>query len=67
MHEIQLDKDNGAVLETGCVYVVPLLEKLDLQRRVSGMANPKSSTGRIDVFTRLITDRSEAFDRVEAG
>jgi dCTP deaminase len=65
MHEIDLTK--GAVLETGCVYIVPLLETADFSARVSGMANPKSSTGRIDVFTRLITDRAQSFDRVEAG
>ncbi len=63
MHEI--DITNGAVLETGCVYIVPLLEVADFSARVSGTANPKSSTGRIDVFTRLITDRAQAFDRVE--
>jgi dCTP deaminase len=63
MHEI--DITNGAVLETGCVYIVPLLEVADFSSRVSGTANPKSSTGRIDVFTRLITDRAQAFDRVE--
>src|SRR5215471_4223124 len=65
MHEIDLT--NGAVLETGCVYIVPLLESADFSSRVSGTANPKSSTGRIDVFTRLITDRAQAFDRVEPG
>jgi len=63
MHEIDLT--NGAVLETGCVYIVPLLEHADFSWRVSGIANPKSSTGRIDVFTRLITDRGQAFDRIE--
>ncbi|HEY2069046.1 MAG TPA: 2'-deoxycytidine 5'-triphosphate deaminase [Rhizomicrobium sp.] len=65
MHEIDLT--NGAVLETGCVYIVPLLEHADFSARVSGIANPKSSTGRIDVFTRLITDRAQSFDRIEAG
>ncbi|MBS0469712.1 MAG: 2'-deoxycytidine 5'-triphosphate deaminase [Proteobacteria bacterium] len=65
MHEIDLTK--GAVLETGCVYIVPLLESADFSRRISGTANPKSSTGRIDVFTRLITDRAQAFDRIETG
>jgi len=62
-----IDLTHGAVLETGCVYVVPLLESLNLPHRVSGVANPKSSTGRLDVFTRLITDRAQSFDRVEAG
>jgi dCTP deaminase len=65
MHEIDLT--HGAVLETGCVYVVPLLESMELGSRVSGIANPKSSTGRLDVFTRLIVDHAQAFDRVEAG
>lgn len=65
LHEI--DITHGAVLETGCVYVVPLLERTEFSFRVSGVANPKSSTGRLDVFTRLITDRAQAFDRVETG
>jgi len=65
MHEIDLTQ--GAVLETRCVYVVPLLESAELSSRVSGIANPKSSTGRLDVFTRLITDRGQAYDRIEAG
>lgn len=65
MHEVDLT--HGAVLETGCVYIVPLLERAALSARISGVANPKSSTGRVDVFTRLITDRAQAFDRVEAG
>ena len=63
-HEFSLDQ--GAVLEHGCVYVVKLQETLDLPPSISAVANPKSSTGRIDVFTRLISDRSEAFDWVEA-
>ena len=65
MHEIDLKV--GAVLETGCVYIVPLIERAEFSARVSGVANPKSSTGRIDVFTRLITDHANAFDRVESG
>ena len=63
IHEIDLR--NGAVLETGCVYLVPLMERLELSFRISGLANPKSSTGRLDVFTRLITDHAQAFDRVD--
>lgn len=63
MHEIDLT--SGAVLETGCVYIVPLIERVEFSWRVSGIANPKSSTGRIDVFTRLITDYAAAFDRIE--
>src|ERR1700704_5869172 len=65
IHEIDLK--GGAVLETGCVYLVPLLERLELSFRVSGVANPKSSTGRLDVFTRLIADHAQAFDRVGDG
>lgn len=65
MHEIDLTA--GAALETGCVYVVPLLERLALPGDVSGVANAKSSTGRLDLFTRLITDHGVEFDRVEAG
>jgi dCTP deaminase len=65
LHEIDLT--HGAVLETGCVYVAKLLESLELGFRVSGIANPKSSTGRLDVFTRLIVDHAQAFDRVESG
>jgi dCTP deaminase len=62
-----IDLTAGAVLERGCVYVVPLLESLALGETVAGLANPKSSTGRLDILTRLITDRSAAFDRVERG
>ena len=66
MHRIALT-DDGAVLETGCVYLVPLQESLKLPGDISARANPKSSTGRIDVFTRLVTDRGHAFDDVPAG
>ena len=65
MHEIDLT--DGAVLEAGSVYIVPLLEQANFSPRISGSANPKSSTGRIDVFTRLITDFAPSFDRVEPG
>jgi len=65
MHEIDLT--DGAVLEAGCVYIVPLLERAAFSPRISGTANPKSSTGRIDVFTRLITDQAASFDRVAPG
>ena len=62
MHEMDISK--GAVLERGCVYIVPLLEGLSLRKRTSAMGNPKSSTGRLDIFTRLITDYGSEFDRV---
>ncbi len=58
---------DGAVLEKGIVYVAPLLERLELLPSLSGTANPKSSTGRLDILTRLIADRSEAFDDVPLG
>ena len=57
----------GAVLETGCVYIVPLMERLRLPKNVAAAANPKSSTGRLDVFTRVITDRAREFDAVPEG
>lgn len=57
----------GAVLERGCVYVIPLLESLRLPDGVSAVANPKSSTGRLDIFTRLITNDTEIFDHVADG
>jgi len=64
-HEIDLTK--GAVLEAGCVYLVPLIEQLKLRSTIAGFANPKSSTGRLDVFTRLIADNQDSFDAVEEG
>jgi len=65
MHEIDLS--GGAVLETGCVYLVPLQESLELPKSLAASANPKSSTGRLDVFTRVIRDGATAFDNVSAG
>jgi dCTP deaminase len=65
LHEIALS--NGAVLETGCVYIVPLVESLALPPDISASANPKSSTGRLDVFTRVIADSMRGFDRIHAG
>jgi len=65
MHEIDLT--GGAVLETGCVYLVPLMERVALPSDVHGAANPKSSTGRVDVFTRLIADHATAFDYLPEG
>lgn len=65
LHTISLSQ--GAVLETGCVYIVPLLESLALPAEIEAAANPKSSTGRLDVFTRVIADGVAAFDQVPAG
>jgi dCTP deaminase len=60
-------RDEGAVLETNRPYLVPLKERLALPEGIRAKANPKSSTGRVDVFTRVITDHSFRFDEVAAG
>jgi dCTP deaminase len=65
LYEVNLSQP--AVLEKGCVYVVPLQESLNLPPNVAAKANPKSSTGRLDVFTRLITDYGSEFERVPPG
>lgn len=65
MHRIDLTA--GAVLETGCVYLVQVQEELALPQHLHGAANPKSSTGRVDVFTRLITDGAQSFDYIASG
>ena len=65
MHE--LDLTGGAVLERGCVYIAELQERLKLPKGVAGRANPKSSTGRVDVFVRLLTDYGPVFDDVAEG
>src|SRR5439155_19466156 len=63
----QLDLTRPTVMERGCVYIVPLQEEWNLPPQVAGKANPKSSIGRVDVFTRLITDYSNEFERVAPG
>jgi dCTP deaminase len=65
MHE--LDLSAGAVLERGCVYIAELQERLTLPGDVAARANPKSSTGRLDVFVRVLTDGQPAFDDIAAG
>src|SRR3984957_17398458 len=65
MHRIDLTA--GTVLERDCVYIVPLLEMTALPRRTTAAANPKSSTGRLDIFARVITDYGTEFDRVRDG
>ncbi|MGA0533031.1 2'-deoxycytidine 5'-triphosphate deaminase [Hansschlegelia sp. KR7-227] len=65
LHSIDLTP--GAVLETGCVYIAPLMERLALPDDVAAATNPKSSTGRLDVFTRVIADGVRSFDAVPAG
>ncbi|MDQ3305288.1 MAG: 2'-deoxycytidine 5'-triphosphate deaminase [Actinomycetota bacterium] len=64
--ELDLRRD-GAVLETNRPYLIPLIEELDLPADVRGRTNPKSSTGRLDVFTRVITDESYRFDEIVPG
>ena len=61
------DLGSGAVLETGCVYIVALEERLSLPADIAASANPKSSTGRLDIFTRLMTDFGREFDKIPAG
>ena len=63
----KLALDYGAILERGAVYLIPLMEELALGSAVRGKTNPKSSTGRLDVFTRVITDNCSRFEEVSAG
>jgi dCTP deaminase len=65
MHRIDLTQ--GAVLEKGCVYVIPLMERLALPAGIAAVANAKSSTGRLDLLTRTIVDGGTEFDRIPAG
>ncbi|MFT4013790.1 MAG: 2'-deoxycytidine 5'-triphosphate deaminase [Paracoccus sp. (in: a-proteobacteria)] len=63
----RMDLSQGAVLEKGCVYLVPLLERLALPQGLDAVANAKSSTGRLDLLTRLVTDEGTEFDRLPPG
>jgi dCTP deaminase len=63
----ELDLSRPAVMERGCVYIVPLMETMRLPEEIGGKANPKSTVGRLDVFTRLITDFGGEFERVRPG
>jgi len=63
----QVDLTEGVVFEPGCVYIAPLREELSLPKNVEARANPKSTTGRLDIFTRLITDYGTEFERVRPG
>ena len=65
--EVNLDNEQGAVLERNCVYIAEVEESLALSSSLSAAANPKSSTGRLDVFTRVITDRADRFDIIKEG
>ena len=63
----QIDLRDGATLERDRPYLVPLIEELRLPEEIRAKANPKSSTGRLDVFTRVLTDRNHRFDEIGAG
>jgi len=63
----RLSLAEGATLQRGSVYLVPLLESLALPPGMRGRSNPKSTTGRLDIFTRVITDRTPRFDEIAAG
>ncbi|MDO5646974.1 2'-deoxycytidine 5'-triphosphate deaminase [Paracoccus sp. (in: a-proteobacteria)] len=63
----QMDLSGGAVLERGCVYLIPLIERLRLPAGLTAVANAKSSTGRLDLLTRLVTDDGTEFDRLPEG
>jgi dCTP deaminase len=65
--DFKIDLSKGAVLEKGRVYVIPLLESINLRGDVAAFANPKSSTGRLDILTRLIADEATSFDQVSEG
>lgn len=67
LHMADLDLSTPAVLEKGCIYIVPVLERVNLPQDMSARANPKSTTGRLDIFTRLITDYGVEFEQVPAG
>ena len=63
----ETDISDGGILERGSVYLIPLMEELNLPRNVGGKANPKSTTGRLDIFTRVITDCNPSFDEIPEG
>jgi len=65
MYDFELT--DGAILEKGNVYLIPLMESLELPRDIRGRTNPKSSTGRLDIFTRVITDHCQRFEDIDAG
>lgn len=91
MSQYEIPITDGAILEPNCVYIIPLLEELQLPSRISpqktlfnesdegtsyriisgehlsAKANPKSTTGRLDVFTRVITDYSHRFEEIRSG
>src|SRR6202035_568391 len=64
---IDLSVPSPQLLEPGVVYIIPLLERLRLPENIQGVANPKSTTGRLDIFIRLITECGDEFERVPKG
>ena len=67
LKQYELDLTKGAILERGVIYLIPLMERLSLPAGVAGKGNPKSSTGRLDIFCRMVTDRSQVYDEVAPG
>jgi dCTP deaminase len=65
--KFKIDLRQVAILERGRLYVIPLLESIRLKSEVAAFANPKSSTGRLDILTRLIADEATVFDQVQEG
>lgn len=63
----ETDISNGGILEKGHVYLIPIMEELNLPKTVRGRANPKSTTGRLDIFARILTDRNPRFDDIAPG
>ncbi len=63
----EADISNGGILEKGHVYLIPLMEELNLPGNIRGRANPKSTTGRLDIFARVLTDRNSRFDDIAPG
>jgi dCTP deaminase len=63
----RISLESGALLSRGSVYLIPLLESLKLPKSVRGRCNPKSTTGRLDIFTRLVTDETRRFDEIDPG
>ncbi len=67
LYHYQLDDDNGLVLEVGATYIIPLQEQLALPEDIRGVASPKSTTGRLDIFCRIFTETGQRFDDIPAG
>ena len=63
----EIDLRDGAILERNRPYLIPLIEELRLPDYIRAKTNPRSSTGRLDIFTRVITDHSHKFDEIAPG